>query len=141
MAKFEKGKSGNPNGRPKGTRNATTVLLERLLEENAGDLINKAIELAKAGDAPALRLCIDRLTPARRDRHIEFDMPDIESPADAVKALGAITKAVAGGEITPSEGTELSKLIENFASTLQVATFAERLEKLEEMMARNGTTK
>jgi len=65
MAKFQKGQSGNPSGKPKGTRNKITVLFERLLDENAQPLIEKAIELAKAGDVPSLRLLIDRIAPAR----------------------------------------------------------------------------
>jgi Family of unknown function (DUF5681) len=48
MAKFQKGQSGNPSGKPKGAKNRTTVLFERLVDENAQPLIEKAIELAKA---------------------------------------------------------------------------------------------
>jgi hypothetical protein len=39
MAKFRKGQSGNPSGKPKGCRNATTILFDELLEDNAQDLI------------------------------------------------------------------------------------------------------
>jgi hypothetical protein len=56
MAKFSKGQSGNPSGKPKGCRNATTILFDELLKDNAKELIEKAIEMAKGGDGPALRL-------------------------------------------------------------------------------------
>ena len=49
MAKFAKGQSGNPSGKPKGCRNATTILFDELLKDNAKDLIEKAIEMAKGG--------------------------------------------------------------------------------------------
>jgi hypothetical protein len=49
---FEPGQSGNPAGRPKGAGNHTTRAIEALLD----------------GDGPALRLCLDRLLPVRRDR-------------------------------------------------------------------------
>jgi hypothetical protein len=55
--RFQKGRSGNPNGRPKGSRNRTTVACEALLE--AGALTRKAIQMAKDGDTIALRLCLD----------------------------------------------------------------------------------
>ena len=59
--RFKPGRSGNPEGRPRGSRNATTLALEALLGGEAETLTRKAIELAKGGDLAALRLCIDRL--------------------------------------------------------------------------------
>ena len=64
--RFQKGRSGNPNGRPKGSRNRTTVACEALLEEEAGALTRKAIQMAKDGDTIALRLCLEGST--RRER-------------------------------------------------------------------------
>jgi Family of unknown function (DUF5681) len=46
---FEKGMSGNPNGRPKGSRNATTLALETLLDGQAKALTQKAIDHAILG--------------------------------------------------------------------------------------------
>ena len=53
---FAKGKSGNPNGRPQGSRNAATLALESLLDGQAEALTQKAIDLALAGDLGALRI-------------------------------------------------------------------------------------
>jgi hypothetical protein len=39
------------------------VAIEALLEGEGEALTRKAIELAKAGDMQALRLCMDRLAP------------------------------------------------------------------------------
>jgi Family of unknown function (DUF5681) len=47
---FEPGKSGNPAGKLKGTRNKTTMAVEALLDGEAETLTRKAIELAKAGE-------------------------------------------------------------------------------------------
>jgi hypothetical protein len=47
---FQKGQSGNPSGGPEGSRNATTLAVEKLLEGEADEIGRKAIELAKAGD-------------------------------------------------------------------------------------------
>jgi len=136
MTKFQKGQSGNPNGRPKGSRNKSTILFDRLLDENAQALIEKAIELAKAGDVPSLRLCIDRIVPARKDRHIEFNLPEMSTAADAVNAAAALAKAVATGELTPSEAADLGKLVESYTRALQGAEFEERLSKLEKAIAK-----
>jgi hypothetical protein len=128
MAKFEKGQSGNPSGKPKGCRNATTILFDELLKANAKELIEKAIEMAKGGDGPALRLCIERLAPARKDRPVWFDLPEMKEAKDAVNASAAI---VAAGELTPTEAAELSKVVDGYARTLQAAEFEERISKLE----------
>src|SRR5262249_49446834 len=60
-------KPGNA-GRPKGARNRTTVAAEALLDGQAEALTRKAIERALGGDILALRICLDRILPARRDR-------------------------------------------------------------------------
>ncbi|WP_342148162.1 DUF5681 domain-containing protein [Methylorubrum sp. SB2] len=44
--RFEAGRSGNPNGRPKGARNKATIVVESLLEGEAEALTRRAIELA-----------------------------------------------------------------------------------------------
>jgi hypothetical protein len=136
MAKFSKGQSGNPSGKPKGCRNATTILFDELLKANAKELIEKAIEMAKGGDGPALRLCIDRLAPPRKDRPVWFDLPEMTEAKDAVKASAAIVAAVARGELTPTEAAELCKVLDSYARTLQAVEFEERLSKLEKAISK-----
>jgi hypothetical protein len=131
---FKKGKSGNPDGRPKGARNKATLIIEKLLDDDAETIGKKAIELAKAGDSTALRLCLDRIAPARRDRHVAFALPPMNAPADAVGAVAAIVAAVAGGELTPSEAAELTKLVESYTRILESADHEERLRKLEGLL-------
>jgi hypothetical protein len=83
---FPPGQSGNPNGRPLGSRNKTTLAIESLLDGEAETLTRKAIELAKAGDLVALRLCLDRVCPPRKDRPVTFAMPTLETAADVKRA-------------------------------------------------------
>ena len=131
MGKFQKGKSGNPKGRVPGSRNRATQLAEQLLDGEAEALTRKAIEMAKTGDGPALRLCLDRIVPPRRDRPAQFALPPITEAKDAVTASASILAAVAAGDLTPSEGAELSKLVEVHTRVLQVADFEVRLAKVE----------
>ena len=98
---FEKGMSGNPNGRPSGSRNATTLALEALLDGQANALTQKAIDLALGGDMAALRLCLDRILPPRKDRPVSFTLPTINSAQDAAAVVSSVLAAVAAGEITP----------------------------------------
>jgi hypothetical protein len=53
---FRPGQSGNPDGRPKGSRNKATLAMEALLDGEAEAITRKAIEKALEGDMTAIRL-------------------------------------------------------------------------------------
>jgi len=131
---FRPGRSGNPNGRPKGSRNATTLALESLLDGQAKALTQKAVDLALSGDLIALRICLDRILPVRKNRPIEFVLPTIESIADAPKAIAAITAAVARGEITVTDAADVSRLVETYVRAIEASDLDKRLRTLEEAM-------
>jgi hypothetical protein len=120
-------------GRPKGARHKTTLAIEALLDGEADALTRKAIDLAMAGDMQALRLCMERLAPPRKDRSISFDMPAIETAEDLPRATRAIMDAVSVGDITPSEAAELGKLVDAHVRALEVSDVNKRLAALEEM--------
>jgi hypothetical protein len=102
-----------------------------LLDGEADALTRKAVEIALAGDTTALRLCLDRLLPPRKDRPISFPLPELKTAEDAVGAAAALLKAVADGELTPMEAAEVSKLVANFVEALKVSDLEERLMALE----------
>lgn len=128
---FEPGKSGNPSGRPKGSRNATTRLVEAMFEGEAEEVARKAIELAKAGDGPVLRAVLDRLAPARKDAPIILDLPFVESAADAKAAAAAVIAAVASGEISPSEGGAVMSLLSAQRAIIETQELEARIAALE----------
>jgi hypothetical protein len=128
---FKPGQSGNPAGKPKGARHKATLAIEALLEGEAEELTRKAVEMAKAGDMQALRLCMDRLAPPRKDRSVTFDLPAIETLEDLPKATRALMAAVATGELTPSEAAELGKLVDAHVKAIEVTDLNRRLEALE----------
>lgn len=128
---FKPGQSGNPNGRPLGARNRTTLAVEALLDGEAEELTRKAIALAKAGDLTALRLCLERVCPPRKERPVSFALLPLNSAADAKQASAAILKAVADGELTPGEAAELSRLLDRYTRVLEASEFEERLRRLE----------
>jgi hypothetical protein len=129
---FPKGTSGNPAGKRPGTRNRATLAAEVLLDGEAETLTRKAIELAKQGDMAALRVCLDRILPPRRERPIQFRLPPMRCAGDAAAAMAALTDAVADGQLTASEAAELSRLIESYLTALEVIDFDQRLRTLEQ---------
>ena len=128
---FQKGESGNPAGRPRGSRNRATLLMESLLADDAEAIGRKAIEMAKQGDMAAIRLCMDRLSPPRKGEPVAFDLPPLDKPADSVAAVAKIAAAVAAGELTPSEAAELAKVIDVYVRAIETKAFDERLTKIE----------
>jgi hypothetical protein len=121
---------GNP-GKPKGTRHRATRAAEALLDGEVEALTRRAVELALGGDTAALRLCLERVVPPRRDAPVAFELPPMNSAADAALAAGAVLEAVAGGELTPSEGAHVMQLVETFRRTLEVTELERRIAALE----------
>ena len=108
---FEPEKSGNPKGRPKGSRNQATLLAEALLDGKAETLTRKRIEKGSDGDTNA-----PRLVPARRERRVTFDLPSkIETAADAAKASSAVLTECAAGNLSPNEAATIMALISSHA--------------------------
>ena len=106
---FPKGHSGNPNGRPKGTRNKSTMLAQLLLERDLEEICNRVIEEAKTGNMQAVKMILDRILPPKKDSPIAIDIPEIKTASDILQAINCISTAVGQGEISPSEGETLSK--------------------------------
>ena len=128
---FPKGTSGNPSGKPKGSRNKTTLAIEALFDGEAEALTRKAIEKALEGDMMALRLCLDRIAPAKKDAPVTFSLPAMDSASAAAKAAGAVLEAVAAGDLTPSEGTAIAGLVETYRRTLETQEIEARVAALE----------
>jgi hypothetical protein len=135
---FQKGKSGNPVGKPRGARHRVTLVAEALLDGEAEKLTRKAIELALGGDTVALRLCLDRILPPRRERPVRFKLPSLRAPADATLAMSEIAGAVAEAQITPCEAGEMARFVEAYIRSLEAGEFDMRLRAIEE---RNNATR
>ncbi len=136
MSKFKSGQSGNPSGRPKGALNKATLATQALLDGEAEALTRKVVELAKDGNPVALRLCLERLLPPRKDRPITFDLPPLEGAQDLPRVLKAILEAVARGEITPGEGHTLTSMLDTYRKGLEIMDLEARVTALEKERAR-----
>jgi hypothetical protein len=97
---------------------------------SAGKLVRgddgQPITVRRYSDNLLLALLKARRLP-RRDRSVRFQLPALQSAADAASALAALTAAVAAGEVTPGEAAELSKPIEAYVRALEVTEFDRRL--------------
>ena len=119
------------SGRPKGARNKKTLAIESLLEGQAEALTQTAISKALDGDGLALRLCMERIAPAPKDKSVSFPLPDMNDAMDASKAASSVLTAVSEGELTPIEATRVMGLIDSYRRTLELTEIEERLQALE----------
>jgi hypothetical protein len=128
--RWKPGQSGNPAGRPKGSRNKATLMAEQLLGGSGEEIVSKAIDMAKAGNPVALRLCIERLVPARHRNVVEFELPRIEKAQDIAAAAAAVIEA-ANGNLSLGEACEFMNLLELQRAAIETADLAIRVEVLE----------
>ena len=71
--RFVKGVSGNPLGRPKGSKNKITLMklalegeLRTQLKHDAQEILQVAIQKAKDGDTAMLKLLVDKMIPTSK---------------------------------------------------------------------------
>jgi hypothetical protein len=124
-------KDRNLTARANGARNRTPRAVEALLESAAEAITHKLIDRALDGDMTALRLCVERLAPPRRDCPVTFDLPHIGSAADALKASTAVVAACANAVLSPGDAGIIMQLIATHVRTLEVTKIEERLSALE----------
>jgi hypothetical protein len=129
---FQPGRSGNPRGRPLGSRNATTRAVEALLDGEAQAITRKAIEAALGGDMVAIRLVLDRVSPPRKSRPISIDLPPTGDAAGVAAAQQVVVQALAQGELLLDEATALSGLLEGRRKALETEELEMRIQRLEQ---------
>jgi hypothetical protein len=124
---FQKGNSG----RPRGARNRTTVLLEKIMADDAEEILEAVTKKAKEGDLAAAKLILDRVCPPRKDRPVTLDLPEIKGTKDLVTAMAKVIEVAAKGEITPAEAQGIANLIEVKRRTIEIDDIGRRLAALE----------
>jgi hypothetical protein len=79
----------------------------------------------------ALRLCLERILPPRKDRPVQIELPKLTSAADATNALALVAAKVAEGEVTPDEGAAVNAIIGGYLKAVEITDIERRLAELE----------
>ncbi len=132
---FKPGQSGNPAGKPKGTKNRATVMAQALFDGEAETLTRKIIELAKDGDMQALRVCVDRLCPPMKAQTapVQVEIPETDSISDIAKLF---IKAAANGQLPPDVASQLVSAVGTLARVVEIDELKVRLASLEAAIGR-----
>lgn len=127
MAQFKPGQSGNPKGRPPGT--STSHKLRGALGKDLDKLIRQIVEKALAGDMQAARLVLERTVAPLKPVEASTPIPLPEGPSADQGA--AILRAVAGGDLAPSQAAVLLNAVANLARVVELAELEARVRSLE----------
>ncbi len=130
-------KPGNA-GRPPGSKNKITQMVEQLVEGQAEQLVRKVLELAQAGDVSCLRMILDRLYQLRKGQPVNVVMPPINSSQDVLPAIASIWTAIRDGRLTPDEANTLSIVIDRSIQAIELHDITKRVAALEEAQDRRN---
>jgi hypothetical protein len=130
--RFQKGQSGNPLGRPKGSRNKGNLVAQEMLDAEAPNIIRTAIDGALVANPMMLKLCVERLLPVRKERAVPLELPKIERSQDVPAASSAIVAAMGEGILSVIEAKMHLEVLEMHKRTLEMAEHKKRLEEMED---------
>lgn len=133
---FKPGQSGNPAGRPAGSRNAALVALDQIAEGAAPALLDVLVRAGMAGDTQAARLVLDRAWPIRKGRAVTLDLPTVKDGAGIMLAMARIAEATAAGEITTEEAQGFAAIMAATRQAIETAELERRLIALENDLER-----
>lgn len=130
--KFQKGRSGNPKGKIKGTKNKATLVAEQLLQGELEAICRRLLQEAVEGNMQAIKMVLDRLLPPKRNISLAIDLPKLENSSDALKAIAYVTMAVSRGDLSIDDGEALSKMIEIYIKAMEAHDYETRLSMIEQ---------
>jgi hypothetical protein len=129
---FVKGARGNPRGKPRGARHRTTIIAETILAKRSRELLERAVEAA-LGDrgGPTLRALLPFIVAPHTARPLVFELPPLDAPSDAKRAMDAIAVGLREGRLTESETSTLAAVVGKFIDAMKIVDVEARLLALE----------
>jgi hypothetical protein len=64
---------------------------------------------------------------------VKFALPPINGPRDAADIAVAVAKAVAAGDVTPTEASEFAEVIDTYVKAFNTAELDERVARMEQL--------
>ena len=111
------------------------LLAQAFFAEYSQEILEKIRELAlEKGDLAALKMCLDRVAPPIKSRLVTFELPEIDTAQDLVRAHVDVLRATSRGELTPDEASKITDMLEACRRAMDIADVAERVERIEEKL-------
>ncbi len=127
--RWKAGESGNPNGRKPGT--GEVAKLRASIAKDLPAIIAQLVAKAKDGDAQAAKLLLERTIPTMKsiEQPVMINLPHGTGLTEQGET---IIQAVAGGKISPSEGSTLLNSLGALTKIKEFDELEKRLAALEE---------
>ena len=133
--RFQRGRSGNPRGKPKGAVHTATLAARALLSGELDEICRQIVEKAKAGDMTAAKIIVDKIVPNARETPLSVSLPPLNQTRDIPAVARAILDAASKGQILPSEAVTLAGLLATLSRAIESVALEERLAALESLVA------
>lgn len=124
--RFRKGKSGNPQGRPR----SESAELRQRLATHGPEIADAVISAAKSGDMAAAKIVFERIVPALKTHSppVQLDLPEEPTMADIGRA---VMGACANGQTSPESMSAMLNALSSLARILEVTELETRIAALE----------
>ncbi len=127
--RWKAGESGNPNGRKPGT--GKVAQLRENISKHLPEIIEQLVSKAKEGDMQAAKLLLERTVPTMKSIEQPV-MVNLPHGVGLTEQGETIIQAVAGGKISPSEGSTLLNSLGALTKIKEFDELEKRLSALEE---------
>jgi hypothetical protein len=130
--RFQKGCSGNPRGKAKGTKNRATLAAEQLLQGELESICRRLIQEATSGNMQAIKMILDRVLPPKRNSYTSFYLPNFDDSTGILHAIDSIMKAVSQGNLSVEDAEMLTRMVDTYMRAKETYDYEERLSKFEQ---------
>jgi hypothetical protein len=126
---FQPGRSGNPKGRPQGSRNKASLMVDALLFKNMKGIADVLVREALAGQHWAVTLALKDMLPTR-SRKVDdpIERPAVATVEDAAQRIAETLSRMEAGALDLDEAQALIAAAQAFASAKSVSDLEKRLD-------------
>ena len=142
-------KDKKTGGRVKGTPNKTTAAIRDAINEadpigflikalTSGNLTDKEGQAGeKLSNLERIRIAeflAKKTTPDAKERAVVFDVGTIDNAEAAQTAMGRVIEVMGRGEITPSEASSVTSVIQNYLRAYELSELTEKVSDIEKAL-------
>jgi len=131
---FQPGVSGNPKGRPKGSKDKKTLVCEEFSKKGSA-IAKQVIAAALGGDMTAANIALQRIAPPLKARgeKVKFEL---DPEGSLTMQAQSVMQAVSTGIVDPDTGKMLLDCVGALAAIKGTDELEARLNELEARMSR-----
>ena len=119
-------------GRPPGSRNKKTLVIQEILDEYSPAIIRKTLTMALQGDVPLLKMLTQNRLPRQGDSPVRIGRLPTGTIKELIEAQELVMKKLSSGSITPSQAAQIDALLDSRRRLLETQELAERISALEQ---------